>query len=94
MSEVSRYNFKEVEIKWQNYWEKNKFFLAENNSNKPKFYCLEMFPYPPGKKMGHAGAIVSGNKGTASAKIEALTDAGANVVKNPTRIGQAIKDVV
>jgi succinyl-CoA synthetase alpha subunit len=44
--------------------------------------------------MGHAGAIVSGNKGTASAKIEALTDAGANVVKNPTRIGQAIKDVI
>ena len=45
------------------------------------------------KRMGHAGAIVSGNKGTASAKIEALTDAGANVVENPTRIGQAIKDV-
>ena len=44
--------------------------------------------------MGHAGAIVSGYKGTASAKIEALTDAGANVVENPTRIGQAIKDVV
>ena len=45
-------------------------------------------------KMGHAGAIVSGNKGTASAKIEALTKAGVNVVKNPTKIGQAIKDII
>jgi succinyl-CoA synthetase alpha subunit len=44
--------------------------------------------------MGHAGAIVSGNKGTATAKIEALTEAGANVVKNPTRIGQAIRDIL
>ena len=67
--------------------------FAKENMKKPVIAYIAGLTAPPGKKMGHAGAIVSGNKGTASAKIEALTDAGANVVKNPTRIGQAIKDV-
>jgi succinyl-CoA synthetase alpha subunit len=42
---------------------------------------------PAGKKMGHAGAIVSGSKGTAAAKIAALEDAGCRVARNPTEIG-------
>ena len=49
---------------------------------------------PPGKKMGHAGAIVSGGKGTARAKMDALRDAGANVGLNPTAAGALMVDVV
>ena len=49
---------------------------------------------PAGKKMGHAGAIISGSKGTAAAKIEALEAAGATVARNPTELGSLMADVV
>ncbi|HEY2430344.1 MAG TPA: succinate--CoA ligase subunit alpha [Acidimicrobiales bacterium] len=49
---------------------------------------------PPGKKMGHAGAIVSGGKGTAQAKIDALTAAGAKVGQNPTEAGELMAEIV
>ncbi len=46
---------------------------------------------PPGKRMGHAGAIISGGKGTAKSKMEAMSDAGITVVASPAEIGSAMK---
>ena len=49
---------------------------------------------PKGKSLGHAGAIVSGNTGTAASKIAALTDAGVHVVKNPVELAETVKSLL
>ena len=68
-------------------------FIAEHMT-KPVVAYVAGVTAPPGKKMGHAGAIVSGGKGTAAAKMEALTGAGARVGQNPTAAGEMMVEIV
>jgi succinyl-CoA synthetase alpha subunit len=62
--------------------------------SKPLSSYIAGVTAPPGKKMGHAGAIVSGGKGTAKAKMEALADAGVAVGNNPTEAGELMVEIV
>jgi succinyl-CoA synthetase alpha subunit len=68
-------------------------FIADKMS-KPVVSYVAGVTAPPGKKMGHAGAIVSGGKGTAQAKMDALREAGAHVGLNPTEAGRLMVEVV
>jgi len=65
-----------------------------HNMSTPVFGFIAGRTAPPGRRMGHAGAIVSGGSGTAEAKFEALEAAGATVVKNPALIGETVSDVM
>jgi succinyl-CoA synthetase alpha subunit len=62
--------------------------------SKPVVSYIAGVTAPPGKKMGHAGAIVSGSKGTAQAKMDALAQAGVRVATNPTAAGELMAEVV
>jgi succinyl-CoA synthetase alpha subunit len=64
------------------------------NMAKPVVSYIAGVTAPPGKKMGHAGAIISGGKGTADAKMDALRAAGAQVGLNPTEAGELMAKVV
>jgi len=68
-------------------------YIKENLS-KPVFGFIAGRTAPPGRRMGHAGAIVSGGSGTAEAKFAALEEAGATVVKNPALIGETVKSTI
>ncbi len=61
---------------------------------KPVVAYIAGVTAPPGKKMGHAGAIVSGSRGTAQAKMDALSAAGATVALNPTEAGERMAEIV
>jgi len=73
--------------------EKAADFIAASVT-KPVVAYIAGVTAPPGKKMGHAGAIISGSKGTAQAKMAALAAAGVHVVNNPTEAGEKMAEIV
>ena len=74
--------------------EENAAEWAKDHVTKPIVAFIAGQTVPPGRRMGHAGAIISGGKGTASEKMAALEAAGIRVVQSPADIGQAIVDVL
>jgi succinyl-CoA synthetase alpha subunit len=68
--------------------------FIKTRMSKPVVSYVAGVTAPPGKKMGHAGAIISGSKGTAQAKMEILQDAGVHVATNPTAAGELMASVV
>jgi succinyl-CoA synthetase alpha subunit len=73
--------------------EKAAAFIADRVT-KPVVCYIAGVTAPPGRRMGHAGAIISGSKGTARAKMEALAEAGAKVAHNPTEAGELMAQLV
>jgi succinyl-CoA synthetase alpha subunit len=68
-------------------------FIAERMT-KPVVGYIAGFTAPPGKRMGHAGAIITGSAGTAQAKAEALESAGSKVGRTPTEVAELVRDAL
>ena len=67
---------------------------AKNNVSKPIVSFIAGQTAPPGRRMGHAGAIISGGRGTAAEKMSALQEAGIHVVKTPAEIGEKMLEAL
>src|SRR6195256_3976660 len=67
---------------------------AKDNMKKPMAGFLAGMTAPPGKRMGHAGAIISGGKGTAQEKLAVMEECGIKVTRNPAEMGRTVKSIL
>jgi succinyl-CoA synthetase alpha subunit len=67
---------------------------VKDNMRKPVVGFIAGVTAPPGKRMGHAGAIISGGKGTAQEKLQVMEECGIRVTRNPAEMGKLLKSVL